>query len=91
MFLMNNVSCEVRFACFPHYDHWRDKRQERDKEGKDLILPRVPVAMSATFWKASRNELVTMIVVLNDRKRKSLFVGKTDEQSGFDWILANSP
>lgn len=46
--------------------------------------------MSATFWKASRNELVTMIVVLNDRKRKSLFVRKTHKQSGFDWILANS-
>lgn len=63
---------------------------ERDKEGRDLILPRVPVAMSATFWKASRNELVTMIVVLNDRKRKSLSVRKTYKQSGLDWILANS-
>ncbi len=31
-----------------------------------------------------------MIVVLNDRKRKSLSVRKPHKQSGFDWILANS-
>lgn len=57
----------------------RDRERETDKEGKDLILPRVPVAMSATFWKASRNELVTMIVVLNDRKKKKIVCRKNPQ------------
>lgn len=45
--------------------------------------PRVPVAISATFWKASRNEPMTMIVVLNknkDRKRYITMKGKTELQ-----------
>lgn len=33
--------------------------------------PCVPVAISATFWKASRNEPITMMVVLINREIKA--------------------
>ena len=49
----------------------KNKMKRERKEKWNCILPLVFVAISATFWKASRNAPVATMVALKKKKKKN--------------------